>query len=73
MKTAPKCKTKTTMNLVNGDVVLDGNMFAGFTTSTILDVAKSDKATVFVTMKFESGAVATIGYGKNTRWSVITQ
>jgi len=73
MITAPKCESKTTMNLIAGDVILDGNMFAGFTTMIYLGSieASHNKNMMLMTFQFESGKTAAICYGKNTRWSVI--
>jgi len=70
--TAPKTITKTTMNLQPGDVVLDGNMFIGYTTTTIISVERWDynKRMATVELGFALGS-AKINYGINTRWSVL--
>jgi hypothetical protein len=73
MVTAPKCITKTSKNLVAGDVILDGNVFAGFTTMIFLGSTETahNKKMMLMTFQFESGKMAAISYGKNTRWSVV--
>jgi hypothetical protein len=71
--TAPKTITKTTMNLQPGDVVLDGNMFIGYTTTAIISVERWDynKRMATVELSFASGNSAKMNYGINTRWSVL--
>ena len=73
MLTAPKCQTKTTKQLVPGDVVLDGNIFAGFTTMIFLGFVEAahNPNMMLMSFQFESGMINAISYGKNTRWSVI--
>lgn len=74
MITAPKCETKTTKNLLAGDVILDGNIFAGFVTKTFIKAVESphNNKTMLLTFQYDSGAISPeLSYGKNTRWSVI--
>lgn len=70
---APKTITKTTMNLVSGDLILIGNMYDGFDTKMIVDVAGSsiNKRQALVTVKYNHGGSVITVEGKNTRWSVI--
>lgn len=65
--------TVTTMNLCVGDVVEIGNMFDGFSTYTIQEIAPSaySKTKIAVTILFNHGGSHIEYSGKNTHWSVV--
>jgi hypothetical protein len=74
MITAPKCDAKTTKHLINGDVILDGNIFAGFTTKTFIKSEVSpNKSVMLLTFEINGVTLPPMPFGKNTRWSVISK
>ena len=73
MTTAPKCQSKTSLKLVPGDVVLEGNIFHGFNTRKFIGAVQSkhNKSMMVMTFEFGNGTPVSLAYGKNTRWSVV--
>lgn len=71
---APATFTQTTLNLMPGDKLLEGNFVTGYYYYTVIKIAAGvRKNMVAVTMQSVGNEPFTIEYGKNTRWSVIEE
>jgi hypothetical protein len=66
-----KVLVKTTNTLEVGDIVQHGNMFDGFTYTTVAELNRSThNRMIQVLEKFSHGGIGGVWHGKNARWYV---